>query len=636
MGTSTAALELIVKLRDEASSKMSGIGNTISTAFGVVTGGLIAGGLDAIAGSVGGLVKGMVDGNAEFERYQTQFGVLLGGAEAAKQRLDELAKFGASTPFELPEVVRADKILQGFGLHSEEAAKKFGMSGEQIRTIAGDVASGTGSSFEEMSLLIGKFSAGATGEAISRMAELGITNRDELKKMGLEFSKSGELLSPLPQAMETVLGLMKGKFGGMMDAQSQTFEGMMSNLQDWAAGTLRTVGQPIFEVLKEKLQGLLTFLSSPGVQTAITSLATGLAEGIGGAITFLVPLVQNLITFIGNVATVIGPVITTVANFVSGLISGGAGVSTFGTDISNTFLFIQGIVQQVMPLIAGIVENGVKLISEFWDENGDEIIAFVQSAWDTINDIINIALELIQAIVVPILTTIAKFIEENGDQIKAAFKTAWDIISGIIRFAMNTIKTVISLALAIVKGDTQSASNILQNIWTNLRNAISNIVNGIASAVSGKFNEIKNNIVGSIQSAFDSVSGLVNNFISIGAGIINSIMTGIRNAADGLFNALRGAVLSAIEGALSIFPPFIQDAIRSIINPGGGGRSGSSARTGAIFTGSAARIGETASGSTFVFNIDARGGANTLAIEQAVERAMLVYGRRADTRIRTA
>ena len=56
----------------------------------------------------------------------------------------ELAQFGRETPFDLPEVVQADIILQGFGLHAQDAAEKFGFSGEQIRRIAGDVASGTG------------------------------------------------------------------------------------------------------------------------------------------------------------------------------------------------------------------------------------------------------------------------------------------------------------------------------------------------------------------------------------------------------------------------------------------------------------------------------------------------------------
>jgi hypothetical protein len=288
--------KLIVGLGLDASEYDKGLDGAEKKAdgFGSKLGGFLGSamkvGLAATAGGVIGVIGAIVSGvasNAEFERYETQFGVLLGSTEAAKSRLEDLARFGAQTPFELPEVVRADKILQGFGLHSLEAAEKFKFSGEQIRTIAGDVASGTGASFEEMSLLIGKMSAGATGEAISRMAELGIASRSELAELGLEFDKSGALLSPLPQAMETVLKLMEEKYGGMMVAQSGTFEGMMSNMQDWVSGTLRTMSAPIFEVAKEKLQGLLTFLNDPATQASLNSIAVAIAEGVGKAIDWI-------------------------------------------------------------------------------------------------------------------------------------------------------------------------------------------------------------------------------------------------------------------------------------------------------------------------------------------------------------
>lgn len=271
---------------DQAESKADGFGSKIGGFLGTAMKAGLAATAGGVIASIGAIVKGVAS-NAEFERYETQFGVLLGSTDAAKARLADLAKFGASTPFELPQVVNADKILQGFGLHSEEAAKKFGFSGEQIRTIAGDVASGTGTSFEEMSLLLGKFSAGATGEAISRMAELGIASRDSLAKMGLEFDKSGALLTPLPEAMNVVLGMMKDKYGGMMQAQSATFEGMISNLQDWVSGTLRTLSAPIFEVVKAKLGDLLSFLSDPSTQATLNSIATALADGVGKAIDWI-------------------------------------------------------------------------------------------------------------------------------------------------------------------------------------------------------------------------------------------------------------------------------------------------------------------------------------------------------------
>lgn len=257
--------------------------------------------VSGVAGEIGKLGDALVGSNAQFEQYNVAYTTLIknsadfkaahqgvtdtlkltaDASDQAKQHMQDLADFGARTPFELPGVVEADTVLQGFGLNSQEAAAKFGMAGKEILTVAGDVASGTGAQFKEISLLIGKFSTGATGEAISRMQELGITSRDELSKLGLEFSKAGQLMSPVPQAMETVLKLMKEKYGGLMEAQSATFNGMLSNLEDWKGQTLRQLGEPIFEALKPQLQGLLTFLGSDEAKQGIRSFAEGIAHGV--------------------------------------------------------------------------------------------------------------------------------------------------------------------------------------------------------------------------------------------------------------------------------------------------------------------------------------------------------------------
>ena len=277
------------------------LGNAISAAGGVV--------LDQV-GNIFGAINAGVQSNIQFETYETQFAVLLKttdefkakaqgisdplqqqaiAAEMAKTRIGELAAFGAATPFDLPGVVEADKILQGFGLHSQESADKFGYSGTQIRTIAGDVASGTGQKFQDISLYLGKFASGATGEAISRFQELGITTREELTKMGVQFSKSGELTSPLPEAMNTILGVMQTKFGGMMAAQSATLDGMLSNFGDWKEGALRTFAAPIFDVFKNSMGAFLAFTTAHAdqINSALTSIGEVIAGVLSGAFDFL-------------------------------------------------------------------------------------------------------------------------------------------------------------------------------------------------------------------------------------------------------------------------------------------------------------------------------------------------------------
>lgn len=298
----TAAIDLLIQLRDEASAALGAIGGNLNhldqqaqhtqglwgTLFSNATN--IASSIDLVkglAGGVIGLASSFISGNAEFERYETQFGVLMGSADAAKQRLADLAQFGASTPFELPELVKADKVLVAFGLHSEDTAAKFGVSGEQILTTIGDVAAGTGVSFEELSLTFGKFASGATGEAIARFQELGIATKEEMAGWGLQFSKSGELLTPAREAFSVLESHVREKFGGMMAAQSQTFEGMVSNLQDWWGATKRTIAEPIFDQLKIGLGAALGVLTAPSTMAAIQNTAQMIAQGIGGTIQFI-------------------------------------------------------------------------------------------------------------------------------------------------------------------------------------------------------------------------------------------------------------------------------------------------------------------------------------------------------------
>lgn len=398
----------------------SGVGSILGTGLGVTLGNLATGGammaVDAIGkvtGAVTNLAGQMVTANASFEQYEVQFTVLLGSADKAKQRMQELAEFGVKTPFELPQVVEADRILQAFGFHAEDAKDKFGYAGKEILRIAGDVASGTGANFQDMSTLLGRFASGATGEAIMRMSELGITTKKELEAAGLAFDSAGSLIvgssksmddwnkevakaqealpglsqeleiaqmrlgemqatgktsastllaqqykvadlenaiqkanetinssftgsegKSLEDATQIVLDLMNKKYGGMMDKQSQTFEGMLSNVKDWIGATTRELGKPIFEKAKEGLGKLLEFLSKPAIKDAITSIGTLLADKVGKAIEFLMPIANNLTGVLSDVFAEIksgAPILDIVSDAAKGFL-----IALFGPGAEET------------------------------------------------------------------------------------------------------------------------------------------------------------------------------------------------------------------------------------------------------------------------------------------------------------
>lgn len=326
-----AELSILISARDQASKTLKGVqdalggigkaatapikalggvGNALADIAKVGAGVALGGGIAALAGSISGVGKAMITGNAEMERYETQLGTLLGGADKAKERLAELAKFGATTPFELPEVVRAEKVLLGFGLTGQKALDLTKKSGADLRTVIGDIAAGTGASFEEVALTFGKFSAGATGEAISRLQEMGVVTREQLSDMGIQFSKSGELISPLPEAMAAAVQIAESKFGGGMDALSKTFEGQMSTLMDNWNALVRTIGQPIFEALKPQLAALNELLGSEGFQAGLKAFADFLANSIGQGVAAASAALGPFIAMLPDLATAFQQVIT--------------------------------------------------------------------------------------------------------------------------------------------------------------------------------------------------------------------------------------------------------------------------------------------------------------------------------------
>lgn len=346
MGTSLG--EAVLSLTTDQSKFKSGLDDAKSHAqktTGLIGGifeglgkvGLAGMGIKALADGVTGLASSLVSGNAEFERYETQFGVLLGSTTEAKDRLAELAEFGAKTPFELPELVRADKVLTSFGLDAKDTFDRFKVSAAQIRETIGDVAAGTGVRFEELALTFGKFASGATGEAISRFQELGIATREQMASWGLQFSKSGELLTPAKEAFSVLEKHVRDKFGGMMNAQSKTFEGMLSNLSDWWGQTQRKLMAPLFEVLKDKLQGVLDFLGSDAVAGALEGFATMLSSGIGSAVDFLG-------SAFGTLQGIIGPVIGEIAFYANAIWQAVQGNESFGAVLGDVGDVLDGLI----------------------------------------------------------------------------------------------------------------------------------------------------------------------------------------------------------------------------------------------------------------------------------------------------
>ena len=458
MATTVASLQAVLSLEkgdfdrevQSASKSVSAFGSTLQGILAVAGGNLLSGAITGVAKSIGGLasaagsfVKEGIASNAQFEDFSTRFKVLLGSAEAAQTRMEELAEFGKRTPFELPGVVKADLVLQSFGFHAEDATQKFGFSGDKIREIAGDVASGTGAAFEEIAGYLGRFASGSTGEAIMRFQELGIVTREELSKMGLSFNNAGSLIlgtggnveklndqlevarmrysemaaggkasessllaaqnrieeltqkiqaasgstMDLGGATEIVLQAMAEKYGGLMAAQSMTLNGLLSNLADWKDNTIREITAPIFELLRDKLAGFVEWLSGPKVAGMIDHTVR-IITGLFGSFRYIIdniviPGIQNFGAMIFSQG--VSP-LTALERFINYKVI--PTLATFARWFFDEGLpavveFVQGITKAYQSGgIEGVVQKILTSLQSAWPNIKKVLISWATSFWD--------------------------------------------------------------------------------------------------------------------------------------------------------------------------------------------------------------------------------------------------------------
>lgn len=262
----TRELDLILKLRDQASKDLSSFGKKLS-GFGMELN-FIKKAADtakyAIAGMGAGLVATgvmAIKSASDYEQNRIAFEGMLGSAEKAKTLLADITKLGTETPFELPQLVTASKQLLAYGMAQEDVIPKLKMLGDISATVGMD-------KLPELILAFGQVKAKGklAGQEMLQFTNTGIGLRDELVKLANKgegvfgslkkvekTSKDGKIVwADLEKAMskgqisyEMVSEAMENmtREGGIahdaMIRQSKSLAGLVSNLQDYLGIFLR-------------------------------------------------------------------------------------------------------------------------------------------------------------------------------------------------------------------------------------------------------------------------------------------------------------------------------------------------------------------------------------------------------------
>ena len=192
----------------------------------------------AIGGwSIGKFVNQMMQVRGQFQQTEMAFKTMLQSEEKADALMKQLIRTAAITPFGVEDVTEGAKQLIAFNVAAEDVNKTLiGL---------GDVAAGMGLNLQDMVMLYGTTIAKGKMDTMDlyQFLNRGIPIADEIAKvMGLDVTnaikevqkqiKAGKVTSDVfIQAMQN-MSAEGSKFGGLMEAQSKTITGQISNIKD--------------------------------------------------------------------------------------------------------------------------------------------------------------------------------------------------------------------------------------------------------------------------------------------------------------------------------------------------------------------------------------------------------------------
>lgn len=219
-------------------------------------------------------VRGIVQVRGEFEKLEVAMNTMLQSKERADALMTQMVRTAATTPFGLQEVASGAKQLLAYGMASEE------VNGTLIKL--GDIAAGLSIPLGDIIYLYGTTMAQGRiyTQDLNQFTNRGIPMLKELaSQFGVAESQVKKLVEEgkvgfpeVKKAIDSMTGA-GGKFGGLMEAQSKTIAGQISNLEDQLDTIFNSIGKSNEGIISSALSSTQTLLDNwQSVGTAIMTV----------------------------------------------------------------------------------------------------------------------------------------------------------------------------------------------------------------------------------------------------------------------------------------------------------------------------------------------------------------------------
>lgn len=347
------------------------------------------------AGGVLSFGQGVVQAAAAQQSYNTALEVMLQSKGRADALSAQVKSFAATTPFELPQVQAASQQLLAFGFDSTSVIP-------QMKTL-GNVAAALNQPIGDIAYLFGtaKVQGRLYTNDLMQFMNRGIPILGALSQvMGVseaqvkKLTEEGKVgFAELQKAMDT-LGGAGGRFDGLMDAQSRTIGGTLSNLSDAWGQFKADLGMSLapmlmggIGMLQSAIGGLRTAFS--WIQdngAAIKGVITGIAVATG---------IYTAALLVNNAAVMYNSVLVAIAGAGAKMMAVWTNLVSAATTVWTgvQWLLNAALTANPIGLVIAAIAALVGAVLYCWN-NFEGFRSFLVGMWETVKSIFGSILDI--------------------------------------------------------------------------------------------------------------------------------------------------------------------------------------------------------------------------------------------------
>ena len=462
----------------------------------------------AVDAFTGAILKGGIEYNAQMQTFNTRLTTLTGSANGAEKVLSQIKKDALTTPFDVASLTQAESLLLSTGIEADEARQDILALGDAISASGGGNAE-----LQRMAVNLQQIKnvGKASSLDIKQFAYAGIDIYGLLAdSMGITREEASDLdvtYDMLSKALKKA-NSEGGKYYKAMEAQSTTYKGAMSNLEE----SLQVLKGTLAEGLFEAINGLIPKLTS-------------LFDWLGKNKDVIIAIAIPLLTFINVLAGVM------IVGKITALISA-LWVALTANPIGLIIALISALVTAFLYLW-----NHCEGFSEFWI-----------GVWDTLKSIVVGAIGII----------IGKF-----EGIINFIKVVWQGIQAlIIQPFINAFGNIISFFSNVI--------STVKNLWSNIKKIFSNMVSGmgdigknIGKGLWNGLKSIKDWVISKVKDMGKSILNALKKVLGINSPSKQFAIVG-RFSGEGFIEGLDGMQKEIDKTVNATFNPFSNGSIGSM------------------------------------------------------------------------